>query len=228
VAAGEVAVTIGAAVAALGSVILLGATVYTAAKGQKTPIDVADEFYGTHFGDIAGWVTGKYRKSSPPAPVKTTQTTVASKRNDAAERRAFRQWAVQRILDGCKGAEHPLRKVLDALGRPHSAADRFSQESLWDAGHVRSHKSGGREMSMEDSLFNRSDSSDEKLGVIFEKPAIDICGVPVERNTAKRWESHGLIPKGTVANAPPSPGWLPALTIIPAAPPPPITMPPAR
>lgn len=52
--------TVGAAVAALGGVVLAGETVRAAVQGEKTPIDVADEFYHTHFGDIAGWLTGKY------------------------------------------------------------------------------------------------------------------------------------------------------------------------
>jgi hypothetical protein len=49
-------------VAATGSVALLGTTVHSAVKGEKTPIDVADEFYGTHFGDIVGWVSGQYSR----------------------------------------------------------------------------------------------------------------------------------------------------------------------
>ncbi|HYO59765.1 hypothetical protein [Archangium sp.] len=27
---------------------------------METPIDIADTFYGTHFGDIHGWVQGCY------------------------------------------------------------------------------------------------------------------------------------------------------------------------
>ena len=61
-AAGTTAVTVGAFVAAAGSVALVGTSAYAAAKGREDPIDVADKFYGTHFGNIYGWVTGVYSK----------------------------------------------------------------------------------------------------------------------------------------------------------------------
>jgi RHS repeat-associated protein len=51
--AAEATVAGGAVVAAAGSVVLLGTTVYAAAKGQETPIDVADQSLGSHLGDIA-------------------------------------------------------------------------------------------------------------------------------------------------------------------------------
>jgi hypothetical protein len=59
-AAGGVAALAG--VAAAGSVMLAAETARTAVKGEETPIDVADKFYGTHFGDIAGWISGEYSK----------------------------------------------------------------------------------------------------------------------------------------------------------------------
>lgn len=49
-------------IAAGGSVVLAAETVRSALKGQDTPIDVMDSYYGTHFGDIYGWVTGAYSK----------------------------------------------------------------------------------------------------------------------------------------------------------------------
>ncbi len=45
---------------AIASVGLAAETARAAIKGEETPIDVADKFYGTHFGDIAGWVSGAY------------------------------------------------------------------------------------------------------------------------------------------------------------------------
>jgi hypothetical protein len=51
-----------AGVAAGGSILLAKETAEAAIKGEETPIDVADKFYGTHFGDIAGWVKGDYSK----------------------------------------------------------------------------------------------------------------------------------------------------------------------
>ncbi|WP_147333125.1 hypothetical protein [Archangium gephyra] len=64
-AAGELVVTGGAVVAAAGSVLLLCFTVEAAVDGSETPIDIADEFYGTHFGDVSGWVQGRYPSHAP-------------------------------------------------------------------------------------------------------------------------------------------------------------------
>lgn len=55
VSAGPVAtsaVTVLAGVAAVGSLALAGETVRAAITGDKTPIDVADEYYGTSLGDM--------------------------------------------------------------------------------------------------------------------------------------------------------------------------------
>lgn len=41
---------------AVGSGLLVCLTARAAANGEKTPIDIADEYYGTHFGDVMGWV----------------------------------------------------------------------------------------------------------------------------------------------------------------------------
>ena len=60
VAAGEALVTGGAVVAAAGSILLLCFTVKAVVEGEQTPIDIADTFYGTHFGDVSGWVQGRY------------------------------------------------------------------------------------------------------------------------------------------------------------------------
>ena len=58
--AATAAVTGAAILAAVGSVALAGETIHAAATGQETPIDVADKFYGTHFGHISGWLRGEY------------------------------------------------------------------------------------------------------------------------------------------------------------------------
>jgi hypothetical protein len=65
-AAGEVVVVGGAVVAAVGSGLLVCLTAKAAANGEKTPIDIADEYYGTHFGDVKGWVQGQYSAQAPP------------------------------------------------------------------------------------------------------------------------------------------------------------------
>ncbi|WNG17285.1 hypothetical protein [Cystobacter fuscus] len=59
-AAGEALVTGGAVVVAAGSVLLLCFTVKAVVDGEQTPIDIADRFYGTHFGDVSGWIQGRY------------------------------------------------------------------------------------------------------------------------------------------------------------------------
>ena len=51
---GRALVTGGAVVAAAGSVVLVCLTVTAAVNGTETPIDIADKFYGTHFGDGLG------------------------------------------------------------------------------------------------------------------------------------------------------------------------------
>jgi hypothetical protein len=65
-AAGEVVVVGGAVVAAVGSGLLVCLTASAAANGEKTPIDIADEYYGTHFGDVKGWAQGQYPTQAPP------------------------------------------------------------------------------------------------------------------------------------------------------------------
>ncbi|HYO71159.1 MAG TPA: hypothetical protein VEU33_34270 [Archangium sp.] len=68
----------GAVVAAGGSVVLVCLTVKAALNGTQTPLDIADTFYGTHFGDLQGWVQGCY------AP-KATQAAEASKPTSEAK-----------------------------------------------------------------------------------------------------------------------------------------------
>jgi hypothetical protein len=65
-AAGELLVTGGSIVAAAGSVLLVCLTVSAAVDGAETPIDIADEFYGTHFGDVSGWVRGQHSVTKDP------------------------------------------------------------------------------------------------------------------------------------------------------------------
>ena len=63
---GEMVLVGGAVVAAVGSGLLVCLTASAAANGERTPIDVADEYYGTHFGDVKGWVQGQYPTQAPP------------------------------------------------------------------------------------------------------------------------------------------------------------------
>lgn len=74
-AAGKALVAAGAATAATGSVLLLCFTVKAVVDGTETPIDIADKFYGTHFGDLAGWVQGRY-PSKGAAPQRAIEIEV--------------------------------------------------------------------------------------------------------------------------------------------------------
>jgi len=65
-AAGETVVVGGAFVAAVGSGLLVCLTARAALDGEKTPIEIADEYYGTHLGDVKGWVQGQYPAQVPP------------------------------------------------------------------------------------------------------------------------------------------------------------------
>jgi hypothetical protein len=70
-AAGEAVVLGGAFVAAVGSGLLVCLTARAALDGEKTPIEIADGYYGSHFGDVKGWVQGQYPDMAPqpgPAP----------------------------------------------------------------------------------------------------------------------------------------------------------------
>ena len=66
-AAGEVVVMGGAVVAAVGSGLLVCLTASAAADGKKTPIEIADEYYDTHFGDVQGWAQGQYSTQASPS-----------------------------------------------------------------------------------------------------------------------------------------------------------------
>jgi RHS repeat-associated protein len=51
----EVLVPVLAPIAAAGGVAVAYETIEAAREGRKTPVEVADEFYGTRFGDLVGW-----------------------------------------------------------------------------------------------------------------------------------------------------------------------------
>lgn len=76
---GEALVAGGAVVAAGGSVVLVCLTLEAALNGTQTPLDIADTFYGTHFGDLQGWVQVCY------AP-KATMSTVPGPHEPRASR----------------------------------------------------------------------------------------------------------------------------------------------
>ncbi|MBM7112298.1 hypothetical protein [Archangium primigenium] len=78
---GKALVAGGALVAVGGSVVLVCVTARAALDGKQTPLDIADTFYGTHFGDIQGWIQGCYApKNTAPAG----SPALASEPNSAA------------------------------------------------------------------------------------------------------------------------------------------------
>ena len=66
-----------ALVVAGGSVVLVCLTAEAALDGRQTPIDIADTFYGTHFGDLQGWAQGCYAPRSQVRAPKRTETQSA-------------------------------------------------------------------------------------------------------------------------------------------------------
>ncbi|WP_157758645.1 hypothetical protein [Cystobacter fuscus] len=73
-ATGNAFVAGGAVVVAGSSVVLVCLTVKAALNGMQTPIDIADTFYGTHFGDLQGWFQGCYAPKATVAPGESTPT----------------------------------------------------------------------------------------------------------------------------------------------------------
>jgi hypothetical protein len=82
-------------------------------------------------------------------------------------------------------------------------------DPVFDAGHLTSHHGGGAAMGVEWSADNRLDGvHSERQGVIMEKVFVEVGGVPIERGMLQTMENHGLVPKGTVAEATPTIGWV--------------------
>jgi Bacterial toxin 5/Pre-toxin TG len=104
----------------------------------------------------------------------------------------------------------PLNFLKDPETGKWSGRTHLTSKPTVQAGHLTSRHSGEAErFALEDSFFNQlSNWKGESQGAIFEKEAIDIGGVPVERRTAQTWENTGLLPKGTVQAAPNHPGWV--------------------
>jgi hypothetical protein len=68
IVSGEALVGGGALVAAGGSVVLVCLTLKAALDGRQTPLDIADTFYGTHFGDLQGWAQDCYAPRATRQP----------------------------------------------------------------------------------------------------------------------------------------------------------------
>jgi len=112
-------------------------------------------------------------------------------------------------LETLKTSKHPLHWLIKKDTGSWWSRKKHSFDPTVQAGHLVSRHSGLEErFALEDSTFNQwSSNRGESQGAIFIKDAVDIGGIPVERRTAELWERAGKLPAGTVASAPPHPGW---------------------
>jgi RHS repeat-associated protein len=128
----------------------------------------------------------------------------------------FRTWVLKQIWDK---NNHPLRFLLvqdngKFLRRFHKPPTRRHEDLIdhphvFEAGHLVSKHSGEPELlAVQAGWENQYDNiSGENKGVIIERAAIDVGGVPVELRTAEWWEDAGYLPRGTVAQAVKTGGW---------------------
>jgi hypothetical protein len=74
-AAGAGAVTFGAGLAASGSVALAAETARAASEGRKTPIEIADEYYGSHVSNLGWYVDAAAQAVLPKSGQKAYEAT---------------------------------------------------------------------------------------------------------------------------------------------------------
>lgn len=107
---------------------------------------------------------------------------------------------------------HPLKFLVDYSKRNWKSRKLYSKEIGVQAGHTQSRWSldprQPETVALEDVYDNHMDSriTESRRGFI-NMSVIEIGGVPVIRNSARTWESMGLLPRGTVQNAPDHPGY---------------------
>jgi hypothetical protein len=126
--------------------------------------------------------------------------------NDPSDKRlrgAFKDWALKKITST---PDHPLQCLVDdRTGRWYENAIGFPNEPAVDSGHRTSKWTGAPQcFALEDSDFNRIFNRGEnpRQGVFFQKPAVSIGEVPIDRRTAEMLERTGKLKPGTVAAAP--------------------------
>lgn len=149
----------------------------------------------------------------PPAPPRPT--------GDRRHNPTFMREMLARIL---ADPNHPLRVLVDPSTRDWLSRQKYSEVPTVQAGHLISlqglqgprswllYEQTSEALALEDSTLNQLASNvGETQGVVFEKTAISIGDVPVERRTARLLEGAGLLKPGTYLNAPVHPGWTPRL-----------------
>jgi Bacterial toxin 5 len=147
-----------------------------------------------------------------PRPAVYALLRAAGLRNERRIR-AFNTMFMDEMLEKILAdKEHILGFLVDRKrgkwkGRTHADPKSMAVQ----AGHKVSFHSGEPErLFLENADFNQcSNWYGESKGAIFHKEGVVIGGAPIERRTAEQCERLGLLPKGTVANAPVHTGWTP-------------------
>ncbi len=142
------------------------------------------------------------------SPTTSDPKSADAKARSGSLRKRFMDAMLKKILANPK---HLLRNLVDPTAGKWKGTSHLSEEAAVQAGHLVSRHSGEPErFALEDAFENqRANWRGEKQGAIFEREAVDIDGVPVEKVTAQLYEEQGVIPKGTVQKAPVSTGWSP-------------------
>lgn len=134
------------------------------------------------------------------------------KRDDGAQRQAFKQHSLRTILsygtDKKGNLIHPLRALVDPKTRRwYPNGIRRPGPPSVDAGHTVSDWTGNEtHYVLEDSdrnrYYNHAEGGPKRGGVWFHKQAVLIGQVSMDLATAQDLERAGLLPAGTVARAP--------------------------
>jgi hypothetical protein len=201
IATGEVVVIGGAVIAAIGSGLLVCLTASAAADGAETPIDIADEYYGTHFGDVTGWVQGQY--PSPGASPRSRPRTNDKKRlgriyvtytkfNQSAHR--YYAGRTSMIVDLTKSL--PLQAVLAVLLRDqnhHMDENAEPQDDVFAAAEVDRFDAGNAvdySQRYEDVAYWRIRGREQQL-IDFHGGAHSDTGNPYKTENAVRGVAKG-------------------------------------
>ena len=97
--------------------------------------------------------------------------------------------------------------LLDANGRFKGGRGETHDQLLQSSdrvqmGHSRSGVAGGQRIVIQDAYLNQFDSATtESRGQAVEREALDIFGLPIERDTAQHYEDSGWLDPGTVKHA---------------------------
>jgi hypothetical protein len=90
---------------------------------------------------------------------------------------------------------HPLRFLVNPATNTWYARSHLSELPTVQAGHLVSRHSGAPERyGLQDSWRNQQQNwRGETQGAVFTRDAVDVGGVPVEKETALMWQRTGMI-----------------------------------